>query len=212
MISKINILGSKFLNGFSDFGGAIVALDSNLFINDSQFVNNKATYDGAAIYTSYTKVNISNSSFENNTCLSNKDIDYSCGGALYIDKADSIKVDNSKFINNKATNGGALYIYDSDNVTVSNSYFKNNKEAIYGVFTENYNLKNNKLNNDVLSLNNTFYVTVVDVDGVKYKLLNNSLDTSKLPSSFDLRDMVGLLQLEIKVIKDFVGYLVLVVL
>lgn len=185
-VKYIDISKFKFLNDYSNFGGGILALDSSLFVNNSKFINNKA-YDGAAIYTSYTNVTI-NSLFENNPSISNK-LYYTNGGALYIDKASYLRINNSKFINNKANKGGAVFIYDCKKVKISNSYFKNNKKGIYGVFTDNYVFKNNKFNKDSLSLNNTFYFPVVVYNNsVKYKILNNSLNTSKLPESFDLRD------------------------
>lgn len=117
-VKNIAILNSSFVDCFSKFGGGLLVLMSNLVVNNSVFKNNKVEFDGAAIYTSYTNISISNSSFENNSCILDKELDSTNGGALYIDKAKKIKINKSKFINNKANKGGALFIYDSNNVNI----------------------------------------------------------------------------------------------
>ena len=187
-IKSIKILNSKFLDCYSNYGGAVLVLDSGFIINNSTFLNNKALYDGGAVYTSLTEMYVYNSLFKNNSCISSKDVDYSNGGALYVDKPELFAVNNSKFISNRADKGGAIFVYDADKINIYNSYFKNNKEAIYGVFTNKYSLKNNTWNKDSLSLNNTVYINVVETNSVKYKLLNNTLNTSNLPESFNLCD------------------------
>lgn len=63
------IINSNFTNCRAGFGGAILHLGGALYVNNCRFLNNKAIYDGGAIYTSYTGLNVKNSLFKNNKNL-----------------------------------------------------------------------------------------------------------------------------------------------
>ncbi len=79
--SYVIVRNSKFNDCTSEFGGAILQLGGTLAIKNSDFVENSVEYDGGAIYTSFTSVDISNSSFKSN--LASNEISY--GGAGYFD-------------------------------------------------------------------------------------------------------------------------------
>ena len=66
---EINYINSNFTNCRAGFGGAILHLGGALYVNNCRFLNNKAIYDGGAIYTSYTGLNVKNSLFKNNKNL-----------------------------------------------------------------------------------------------------------------------------------------------
>lgn len=98
-----------FLNGQSDYGGAIYSCFSlNTAINCT-FINNTASANGGA--TSY--VHCINCTFINNTAPE--------GGAIYCGNAS-----NCSFINNKASKkGGAIYFYEQENFVYINNSFIN---------------------------------------------------------------------------------------
>ena len=186
IISNLIIENCSFINGTSDFGGALVLLYTNLEIVNSTFTNNTANYNGGAIYSSWTDMVITNCSFN-----SNKGITDSNGGAIYSDETYLI-MNNSTFINNQVTEyGSGIYIYQSEMV-LTNSEFRENKgknnSLIYSVFSENMTLTNNTYGNGNISLNNTFYINNVSGESSNITLVNNTIILENLPSKFDLRD------------------------
>ena len=181
--SNLTIANSIFKNCNSEFG-AVMQLSGNLNITDSTFEDNTATFDGAAIWTSYANVYIENSTFKRNNNLM---VDLEVGGALYLDNG-SIVIKDSRFIENHGANiGDAIYTYDA-NLTLSNNTFINNGEALYSVFGTNNITKDNIFNNDTISLNNTFYSTIIVNEGIEIKLINNTLHFDTLPEKFNLKD------------------------
>ena len=116
-------------------GGAIYTENGNLDISESLFEHNSST-DGGAIYTNGT-ANIKNSSFINNTALSEHKYNsssanstteaiyrYGSGGAISANNAD-LNILDSTFKNNISFQGGA--ISNGKNLTISNSTFNNNR-------------------------------------------------------------------------------------
>ena len=178
---KIEYKNCKFINCSAEFGGAILHLKSGeTLINNTSFDGCCATFDGGAVYVSNSILNIENADFNSNKLSSE---DYCNGGAIYSDLT-NLTVRNSKFVNNMKH---AIYSYDN-NISISDSYFTNNGEAIHGVFINKANLNNNNYTEDLISLNNTNYVSLLEHEGSKIELINNTIVVDKLPSRFDLRD------------------------
>lgn len=131
-------------------GGAIhmasTLLDANgnehqtrLTIENSRFTGNTATFTGGAIaYTSfYLKapftpsgtLEISNSTFENNTAVRGAQAPKEAstpGGALQIEGGVNTHIVLSRFKNNTSEQGGAISMYQA-NVVIDQSYFENNR-------------------------------------------------------------------------------------
>lgn len=188
---ELEIYDSDFINCSSNFGGALLILNGDLIVFDSNFTNNSAYLDGGAIYTSFSNVFILRSNFTGNKAVYNLSDRGAQGGALYFDMSEIIIL-NSILENNSATlNGGAIYTYDT-NLSVSETIFINNSavngSGIYCDFSKDINLTNNQFNNDTISLNNTLYAFIMTYPGVVLKLVNNSIILVNLPSKFDLRD------------------------
>ncbi|MCF0227180.1 MAG: hypothetical protein HUK28_07755, partial [Methanobrevibacter sp.] len=176
----------SFINGSSDFGGALVLLDTNVKIINSTFTNNTAKYNGGAIYASWTNMTVMDSSFNSNRGTLNSN-----GGAIYSD-ASYLTINNSNFINNQVTEyGSGIYLYQI-NMALTNSEFRENKgknnTIIYSVFSGNITLTNNTYDNGSISLNNTFYINDVSGEASEITLVNNTIILENLPSKFDLRD------------------------
>ena len=159
-------------------------------IENCNFTHNSALYDGGAIYTSYVNLKINNSNFANNYGLNDGNRG-SNGGSLYLDMTNAT-INNSNFTNNFAAfNGGAIYTYDTS-LSMKQSYFTNNSllntTGIFSAFDKNYTALNCNFTEDIISLNNTIYATIVDGSGITLTLVNNTLTLTNLPSRFDLRD------------------------
>ena len=181
--SVTSINNTVFRNCYSGFGGAILQLEGNLIIKNTNFTSNTANYEGGAIYTSHADVDISNSNFISNTLID----DMSYGGACYFDEGDSILKANN-FENNGAYEGSSIYAYDN-NLDLTGNYFNNPSDGIsictvYGKVRES---KNNYAS-DVKSLNNTNYFYNFEGGANPLMIINNSLSFDKMPEKFDLRD------------------------
>lgn len=181
----VTIANSKFHGCFAAFGGAVMQLRAELNIINSTFEDNIAMYDGGVLWTSYANVSIENSTFKRNNVVKE---DLEIGGVLYFDKG-NILIKGSTFIDNHGSNkGDAVFTYDSK-LTLQNNTFKDNGNALYSVFSTQDIAEDNKFNNDSVSVNNTFYATIVVNDGIELTLINNTpykFDT--LPPKFNLKD------------------------
>ena len=72
---------------------------------------------------------------------------------------------------------------------VYNSTFKDNGNAIYSLYEEEFCfIEDNDYSNDTVSINNTDYETIVVENGIKLKLINNTINYTDLPEKFDARD------------------------
>ena len=100
----LNIYNSYFINCSANFGSAICSLSSNTFIVSSEFRNNRAKYDGGALYQMYSALNISDSIFYNNSAVN--------GGAIFSDNLTLFEISLSNFTENVAINGKSLFIND----------------------------------------------------------------------------------------------------
>ena len=132
---NLNIINSNFSNNeitcTNNFnGGAIYISGSIITISSCRFNGNVASGNGGAIFVLREPfiMNITNSSFINNTVISSSGL----GGAIF---GCGVNITNSIFIDNSAgsTNGygGAIYICDGK-ANVSGSYFSNNRAGDSG--------------------------------------------------------------------------------
>lgn len=183
----VSILDTIFNETSSGFGGAFVQLGGNLTLNNSQFINSHATFNGGAVYLSYVNGVINDCIFNLNT------VDFiegypTYGGAVFLDMC-TMKITGSNFTNNNATAGSAFYTYDTS-YQIIDSYFENNINPIYTVYDKaNCILDNNTYINDGnVSTNNTYFHTIVTGEGIQFLLTNNTINVTDLPSKFDLRD------------------------
>ena len=156
-------------------------------IENCTFLNNTAIYWGGAVYGGSCDSTIYNTTFIQNNAIDN-DIG-SFGGALY-HEGRSIYIKNSTFQKNHAeTHGDAVYIYQPYDLRVYNSTFKDNGNAIYSLYEEEFCfIEDNDYSNDTVSINNTDYETIVVENGIKLKLINNTINYTDLPEKFDARD------------------------
>ena len=190
MDSTVNvcILDSLFKDTYSEFGGAYLQLGGNLWLNNTEFINSHATYNGGAIYLSFVDSTINNCIFDSNGV---DDIDDypTYGGAIYSDIT-TLNITDSRFINNNASTGRCNLHIRLHHITLKIHYLKTiPTPGIYTVFDENSSLTNNTyINGDNISTNNTLYATIISGEGLELTLINNTINVTTLPSKFDLRD------------------------
>ena len=182
---NVSILNSLFKDTYSEFGGAYIQLGGQLWLNNTEFINSHATYNGGAIYLSFVDSAINNCIFDSNGVELIDDYP-TYGGAIYSDIS-TLNITDSRFINNIATDGNGVYAYDTS-YNIKNTLFENNTNGIYTLFDKKCSLENNTFINDKISLNNTHYETVVVGEGLELTLINNTIDLDTIPSKFDLRD------------------------
>ena len=183
---NVTIIGSKFKDTYSEFGGAYVQLGGDFTLKNTEFINSHAKYDGGAVYISYTNTEIDNCTFDSNG-VSIIEGYPTHGAAIYSDMS-TLNIDESKFFNNVASEGSAIYAYDNS-YSIKNSIFENNTSPIYTVFDKESILENNTcINDDNVSTNNTYYATTIIGQGIQLVLLNNTISVENLPKKFDLRD------------------------
>ncbi len=177
------ITNTKFNECYSGFGGAILQLAGSLIVVGSEFINNSAEYEGGAIYTSYANVDISHSTFRNNTVVDN----VSYGGACYFDKG-NVTLKNNTFKDNVGLIVSTIYAYDT-NLNLQKNFFDNpfNNVSIYSVYGK-VNLDGNNYNNDVYSFNNADHFFNFENTANPFIILNNTIYFDELPEKFDLRD------------------------
>ena len=183
---NVTIIDSKFKDASSEFGGAYVQLGGQFWLNNTEFINNHATFNGGAIYLSFTETEINNCTFESNGAGIIGGYPTS-GGAIFSDIS-TLNITNSRFFNNVASEGNAIYAYDSS-FNIKGSSFKNNTNAVFSVFTKKYTIDTTtELNNDTVSTNNTFYATIMVGEGLPLTLVGNAINVNVIPTKFDLRD------------------------
>ena len=183
---NVTILNSQFTNCYSEFGGAYLQLSGNLTIDNTNFTSNIAAFAGGAIYTSWVKADITNSTISSNIVFMGN---YSMGGAAYID-AGIITLDSCIIENNTAHEGSSIFAYDTE-LILSNNYFNNpatDDASIYAVFINGYLESGNNFTDDVLSLDNLNYDMNIDGAQAEYSIINNTINVVTLPKRFDLRD------------------------
>ena len=184
---NVTILDTVFRNTSSGFGGAYIQFGGKLIINNTEFTNGHATYNGGSVYISYVDyAEINNCNFTSNG------VDIiegypTYGGAMVIDMS-TISINNSRFINNTASAGNAIYACDAS-YDIRNSLFENNTNPIYTLFDKKSSLQNNVyINDNNVSTNNTFYATFQVGQGLQLTLINNTINVTALPARYDSRD------------------------
>lgn len=170
---------STFINSRGDYGGALLILGSNLNMQNCEFINNTALYDGGAIYASCCDINIENTTISGNRLIHDEEGN---GGGIYIDYSTAYILNCT--ITDNTKNG--IYAYDKD-LTVENTTFAGNGEAIHGVFLD-YEPINVTTGNDTICVNDTNYFSAVSGIGKEIVLVNNTIDIVNLPSRYDSRD------------------------
>ena len=129
----LTIIDTVFKDTYSDFGGALLQLGGDLFLNNTEFINGHARYNGGSVYLSYVNGAVNNCTFDSNSIELN-DMGYpTYGGAIFNDMG-TLNITYSKFFNNNASAGSAIYAYDSS-YDIKNSVFENNTNPIYSVLT-----------------------------------------------------------------------------
>ena len=182
----MEITDTVFKDTSSKFGGALLQICGSLLLNNTEFINTHATYYGGAIYSSYGYQIINNCTFNSNSVEIIEGY-ATYGGAIYHDTL-SLEINNSKFFNNIASAGSAITTYDTS-YNIENTIFENNTNPIYTLFDIGCSLENNTyINDDNISTNNTYLETIITGQGLQFTLLNNTINVTKTPSRFDLRD------------------------
>ena len=125
------VMGSSFTSNRAVYGGAIYNNNRATFtIKTTNFLNNKASYLGGAIYKNNGNLGIYYSNLSGNRAV--------YGGAIY-KRGGALTVRNNTFSGNISThNGGGIY-KDGGSLTVTGNVFTSNRAAKYGgaIYTKN---------------------------------------------------------------------------
>ena len=161
--SSLTAYNLTIANASSTFGPAITALRSDLNISNSSFENNTARYEGGAVYAVYGSVSLNSSRFISNSARN--------GGAVFIDDVTVLNITNNDFINNSATShAGAIYCLLKSTLNLTGNNFNNNSAESYD---DIYNAT--RVNLDIGNGNYTLYIY-------------NQTYNSTMPGKYDLRD------------------------
>ena len=167
--SSLTASNMTIANCSSTFGSAITALKSDLNLTNVTFKDNRAEYEGGAVYQYYGSLSITSSKFIANTARN--------GGALFIDDVDVKKLDSNEFIDNIALNyGGAIYSLLKKIHNYTDNIFENNSAYLFNdVYnTTDVNLTLGNGNYTMYAVNLTSNITVP----VKYDLRQYGFVTS----------------------------------
>jgi predicted outer membrane repeat protein len=115
--STLLISRSRFERNLAILGGAIQAIQNDIEILDSTFVDNAAAA-GAAMYIDYCETLVEGSSFELNRATGN-------GGAIFM-VLGLAEIHTSDFVDNRGFNGGAMYLDNITEVRVARSVLYRN--------------------------------------------------------------------------------------
>lgn len=187
--NNLRIINCTFISNAAEFGGAVYSYPDNLDVfQNSNFVANKADC-GGAVYLMYgIRHYVFNCTFE-----SNQATDY--GGAIAIygiqghterPYSDSLTVDGSKFLYNKAKYGDAISNPHSACLNITNSVLLGNVENlidndVYFAYA-NYNWFGNTYNNKSVRPN---LHKSIGLDNWLYFDLIPNLDTSRATISIN---------------------------
>ena len=191
---NLTINNSRFIDCHSQFGGAILQLGGMLIVENTNFTDNSAFFDGGAIYTSHAHVVLNLSKFTGNILEYPGTDRQTFGGTVFCDKS-SLTIVECEITGSYAACGGAAYLYDSI-YQIENNTFSNNRNAqgdyddIYSEFDGEYQILRGNIysGNDTLSMNNERYETIMNATGIKIVPIVNSIDVESIPLRFDLRD------------------------
>lgn len=100
--SSLKAFNMTLTNASSTFGGGNNCSKLIIEYKNSTFTDNRARYEGGAIYGVYGSITLDSSRFTNNTARN--------GGALFIDDVNVLSIKSNNFIKNTASNyAGAIY-------------------------------------------------------------------------------------------------------
>lgn len=105
-------------NSYATFGAGIVSIDSEVCLTNFTARNNRAKYNGGAVYAIYTALSLVESYLEDNHALN--------GSGFFVNMAYTFDYCNNTFINN---DGNAVYAICFD-VSHENNTFTNNSEFL----------------------------------------------------------------------------------
>ena len=139
--SIITITHCTYSNNKANRGGVMCTVESSVDINSSKFNKNAASdnisgdlqYSGGVLYKIFGSLNVTGSTFTNNTAVSN-------GGVMATNDG-SVNITSSTFTNNNAGNGGVMFILGGP-FNIINTTFTQNSAAHGGVMASSYGLFN----------------------------------------------------------------------
>lgn len=156
-----------FTDNTASEGGAMYVKNGSVSIANGQFDDNVATYGNAGAVYSNVDLEITNSSFRNNSSVN-------AGGAIFITGDSVSSLSDVVFTGNSAAQGGAI-MQDGQDLSITNAQFKNNSATQDGgahyvnlnalSILKNVNYTSNKTTNDggALFNNGSIYLTVADL-------------------------------------------------
>ena len=127
-VTNLNIDECNFSSYIARAGGAIFfektvekSIIENCLFENNEITTQNEDYGGGAISIENDALDliIGNCEFINNTASTK-------GGAIFINNAENILIDNTLFSENTGEDGGALYLNNGNNVKIQNSSFINN--------------------------------------------------------------------------------------
>ncbi len=116
--SHVEILDSSFTKNVAN--GLIIALTSNISINNSMFSENKGNKGGAIYIQRGTDLRVYNSSFISNKANTS-------GPAIIGNLHSIVHLFNCQFVSNEASNKGAVFLYVNSLLYVESCNFTKNK-------------------------------------------------------------------------------------
>ena len=122
--TDLYVYNSSFENCSATFGGAIAQLESTITVENSNFTNNTAQYEGGAIFDIYAKMETKYSRFDKNSAIN--------GAAIFVDFGATVRIIGNNFTKNNASGiGGAVFSNQNNVYTEYNNNFTGNIAANY---------------------------------------------------------------------------------
>ncbi|RZP29913.1 T9SS type A sorting domain-containing protein [bacterium] len=143
--SQIKLVGLTIQNGYSQYGGAVYSINSNLFLESLIILNNNSTENGGGLYLNGGNPNLSSITFSNNAAAA-------YGGAIYMQNNSSAILNKLTIDNNSAENGAGIAM-SSSNPTMTNLVLSNNSADSTGGAIALYSNSNPGLYNIVIHNN-----------------------------------------------------------
>eukprot|EP00347_Sterkiella_histriomuscorum_P005934 403354704 len=141
--SDIKITNSIIADNVS-VKNTITFMYSNLYINNTKFMNNLATQQSQNLFLGFSNVTINNCYFYQDKMSSFKGLEKNYGTFIYVILNANILITNSQFLNGAASMGGAVYISGDSSITFDLCKFQNNVATLNGgaIYAISYNLLN----------------------------------------------------------------------
>ena len=166
--SRANLLNCSFLNGHSDYGGAISMHNSStVALSGVEFTNNTATMTGGAIFANNSELTFMGETLflQNKIDSSNSQSGFVGGGAMFISQTNVVFIDISNFTENGQVSvppvgcinptvfGGAMFMLENSMILIQGEATFNNNSGNSGgaVFSVNSSLS---LSGSVKFINN----------------------------------------------------------